>query len=100
METTETPMSDRLYIGTMGTTCYLDGLRGTTTGTVYGVGHKLTGVFVLMADTDEMRYAEISGLTGELNSWAVVKEHRVIDREEFDRLNGLDTMRAELGWKL
>lgn len=91
---------ETLYIETNGTTCYLGGQRGTVTGLLHGTGHHLLGAFVLMAEKDEMRYAEISGLTGDRNQRAVVKKHRAITRDEFDRLNGLDTMREELGWKL
>lgn len=91
---------EKLYIESTGTTCYLGGQRGTVTGLLHGTGHQLLGAFVLMADTDEIRYAEISGLTGERKTWGIVKSHRAITRDEFDRLNGIDTMRAEMGWKL
>jgi len=100
MNTTASTSQNRLYIETMGTYCTLDGERGRVTGVTYGPGHMLTGVFVVMEYVDEVRYCEVSRLVGERNQHAEIKTRRAITRDEFDRLNGLDTMRRELGWKL
>ena len=107
-----------IYTEVTGTTCYLDGRRGTAVGFKHGIGHHLDGVFVSMAEGG-MRYAEVGArvakcscgfkdfnldahretctITGRKTSHEVTS-HRVIDRDEFDRLNGLDALRTELGW--
>lgn len=89
-----------IYAGTAGATCYLDGMRGRTTGFTFAtIGHYVTGAFVERMDTAEggMYYAEFGGQR-EGDRYEVTA-HRAIDRDEFDRLNGLDVLRAELGWK-
>lgn len=90
---------DSIYTETLGTTCYLDGQRGTVTGLRH-TGRILVGAFVLMADVDEMRYVKLGDPTGGRGQFHPVQSHRKITRDEFDRLNGLDVIRTELGWKL
>ena len=112
---------DTIYTETPGTTCYLDGARGAVTGlnTTTGINARHIGAFISMA-SGGMRYAELGDLiatctcgseplglvehhdrcnlsTGR-KTHQEVTAHRLIDRDEFDRLNGLDTLRAELGW--
>ena len=85
-----------IYTGTAGATTYLDGQRGTTTGFTYAtIGHHITGAFVAM-NNGGMRYAKL-GNPCESDRYEVT-EHHAIDRNEFDRLNGIDALRAELGW--
>lgn len=110
-----------IYTETPGTTCYLDGARGVVTGlkTTNGINARHIGAFVSMANGG-MRYAELDiliatctcgadslgrpthhdhcNLTTDRKTHQEVTAHRFIDRDEFDRLNGLDTLRTELGW--
>jgi len=116
---TTTPAPATIYTEVTGCTCYLDGERGTMVGMKHGIGHHLDGVFVLMNEGG-MRYVEVGAKVAACNCGRPslnreghhehcnvprdrktsheVRSHREIDRDEFDRLNGIDALRAELGW--
>jgi len=88
---------DLLYTEVPGTTCYLDGRQGTVTGIHYAIGRKV-GAFVNMTDSIEMRFVTLDAPTGERGAHQAVRSWRVITRDEFDRINGFDGLRLELGW--
>lgn len=87
-------MSDTLYVATTGCTCYLDGQRGTVTG-LHNIGGTLVGAFVKTVD-GPMVYCNLTAADDESHR-TVVAYHK-IDREEFDRITGLDADRVTLGW--
>jgi len=113
-------MRDTLYTGSIGCTTYLDGERGTTVGLQYGIAHHIDGAFVKMFDGG-MRYVRLGSqvaacccgrpdlgkeghhqhcniATSRKTSHEILS-HYSIDRNEFDRITGLDKLRAELGWE-
>lgn len=87
-----------LYAQTAGCTSYVaNGERGTTTA----IDHY--GAFVLLAERDAMFYIELGGRydeDGKPLAHREVVSAREIDREEFDRITGIDKMRKEMGWAL
>lgn len=92
-------MADRLYLRTTGTTCYLDGARGTVTGLHYETG-KLIGAFVQMAESGKMVYCFLDRSTMSTDvSYCDVHRVREIDRDTFDQITGLDQDRVDLGWR-
>lgn len=105
---TETATVDTLYTETTGTTCYVAGQRGTVTGLQRDLG-RIVGAFVkLDGPTDtEGRYTgagalllvELGHATGDRGAWHTVTGSRPIDRAEFDRLTGLDSLAHDLGWR-
>lgn len=113
-------MSTTIYPG-VGTTCRVNNERATITGlkSTYGLDSRLLGLFA-RKDTGTMHYltlgAQVSTCTcgatslnkethnvlcdltqGRKGYYEVTGESE-IDRDAFDRLNGIDTLRTELGW--
>lgn len=104
-----------------GTTTYATGSRGVVVGVLstYGTNPRVTGAFV-REDGGDMEYVTLGNAIAACNCGAPlignpcltqcntildrrthyeVKGSSKIDRDEFDRLNGLDQLRAELGWR-
>lgn len=104
-----------------GTTTYITGSRGVVVGVLstYGTNPRTTGAFV-REDGGDMGYVTLGNpiapcdcgaplfgnpcvakcaTTLDRRTHHEVKGSRKIDRDEFDRLNGLDQLRAELGWR-
>lgn len=104
-----TTEQDRLYVETTGTTCYLAGQRGTVTGLHTHPAHGVLGAFVqLEGPTDAagtylapgpVLYVELGAAEGDRGQWREATSWRVLDRDGFDQLTGLDTLRTELGWR-
>lgn len=98
-----------IYTEVTGTTAYLAGQRGTVTGLHTHPAHGTLGAFVrLEGPTDAagrfiaqgpMLYVALGAKSGDRGQCHEVAGWRVIDRDEFDRINELDTLRADLGWK-
>jgi hypothetical protein len=88
---------ETIYTEAMGTTCYINGERGTVTGLWSTCGH-VTGAFVALDERPAMLYVMLGAKTGDRGQYHETTSAREIDREEFDRINGLDTLRRELGW--
>lgn len=99
---------DMIYTTTTGGTVYLNGQRGTLTG-LKSEGHTFTHAFVRLdgpVDNDgtyiapgPMLYVTLGGRKDEgANTWREAVSWRVIDRDEFDRINEIDTLRRDLGW--
>lgn len=105
---TETNTPATIYTEATGTTCYLGGQRGTVTGLHTHPAHGVLGAFIrLDGPTDAagvymapgpMLYADLGRATGERGQYHEVTAWRVIDRDQFDRITGLDTLRRDLGW--
>jgi hypothetical protein len=91
-------MGDRVYVESMGTTCYVGGERGIATE-VHTVRHRIEGAFVSLDERPVVLYVKLADPVSEHGSWREVVSSREVDRDEFDRIVGLDVLRAELGWK-
>lgn len=94
---TATTATDTIYTEVTGTTCYVGGGRGTVTGLHRNLG-RTVAAFVKM-DAGPMLYVTLGHATGERDAWHTVTDMRRIDRAEFDRINELDTLAHELGWR-
>lgn len=94
------PKRDRIYTGTAGTTCYINGERGTVTGFVYSNGGAayLDGAFIMLDERPQMLYVEVQATREE--RWHEVTSVRAINRDEFDRLADVDGIREALGWRI
>jgi len=89
---------DSIYVEVTGTTCHVDGIRGTVTGLQRDMGH-LVGAFVRADETGAMLYVTLGAAVGERGVHREVLAVKPIDREEFDRLTGLAALRSEFGWR-
>lgn len=113
-------MNTTIYPG-VGTTCRVNNDRATITGlkSTYGLDSRLLGLFA-RTDTGTMHYLTLGAQVATCTCGATVlgkETHNVlcdlaqgrkghyevtgeseIDRDAFDRLNGIDMLRAELGW--
>lgn len=56
--------------------------------------------FVKLDERSAMLYVELGAAAGERRERHEIVAVREIDRDEFDRLNGIDALRRELGWDL
>lgn len=92
-------LESRIYIEVSGCNTTINGERGVTVGFTHHANTK-TGAFVRLDDRPAMLYVELGHRTGERLVHAQIGNVREIDRDEFDRLNGIDRLRNELGWKL
>jgi hypothetical protein len=90
-------MNEDMYTGTNGCTTYVNGERGTTIRLLTIQG-RIRGAFVRLDERPVMVYVELGEPVGSLHHKVV--SFREIDREEFDRLNGIDIWRRDLGWDL
>lgn len=92
--------ADTLYTEVAGTNCYVDGEHGTVTAVVRepGLRNTVRAAFVHL-DCGDMLYVTLGRPTGDRDAWHEVRLSRRIDREEFDRLNTLDQLRRDLGWR-
>lgn len=99
-QTEEAP--DTLYAGTAGTLCHINGERGTVRGFryAYGQANPATHAYVVLDERPVMLLVELGQRVGDRLSWAEIASAREIDRDEFDRLTGLDEMRRQMGWTL
>lgn len=89
-----------VYIETTPTNCTIDGEHGQVTAIVRDLAPRRTprAAFVHL-DMGDMVYATLGEASGDRGQWCEVRSFRRIDRDEFDRLNELDTLRSELGWR-
>lgn len=112
--TAETAAS--IYTETLGTNCLLGGQHGIVTGLIRAPAgtsrdvrpRKPTDAFVKLegpVDTQgrfiapgHMLHLILGAARGARLQRSDVTGWRVIDRDEFDRLNDLDTLRRDLGW--
>ena len=93
--------TSRVYVAVAGCNCIIDGTHGYVTG-FHKEGRHLVGAFVHCPIKDgkgPTLYVELGKITGERGEHREVTSYRVIDREEFDRLNTLDQLRRDLGWR-
>ena len=90
-------MSDHIYTGVPGTTCYIGGERGAVTAFQYRGGDKV-GAFVQLVERPAMLHLDLS-LDVAPDSIAPVLAAREIDRDEFDRLIGVPDFRHDFGWR-
>lgn len=88
---------DTIYTEVVGTTCYVNDERGVVAG-LHSERRRIIAAFVRLDERDAMLYVSLGATTGERGTWREVVAAREIDREEFDRINGLDTLRREMGW--
>jgi hypothetical protein len=90
--------AQRIYIETTGTTAHVGGERGTVTG-VHRLGpDSWVGAFVKLDERPAMLYVE--GIyAGNRRQYMTVTSSREIDRDEFDRITGLDQAREGMGWR-
>lgn len=110
-----TELVSLIYTESLGTNCVLGGQQGIVTGliresrgTSRDEWRKPTDAFVKLegpADAQgrfiapgPMLHVSLGEATGDRRQHSEVLGWRVIDRDEFDHLNDLDTLRRELGW--
>lgn len=95
-------LMDTIYAEVEGTTCYINGERGIVTGVTRAADHNAhvrpVAAFVKLDERDAMLYLTLGSATDDRGVHHTVTAAREIDREEFDRINGLDTLRRNLGW--
>lgn len=106
---TTTTATATLYTEVTGTTAILADQRGTVTGLHTHPAHGTLGAFVRLdgpVDAEgryiapgAMLYVTLGARVGERGERHEVTGWRVINRDEFDRILELDTLRADLGWK-
>lgn len=89
---------DTIYVETANTTCYINGEQGIVRGLHYINGY-VDGAFVKLAERDVMLYVTTGGVPSQGKAWREVANAYEIDRDEFDRLNGIVQLRRELGWR-
>lgn len=90
-----------LFVGWEGGNCRVFGVHGSVTG-FHKEGKHLMGAYIKVAVWDgvgPMLYARLGRITGDKGDHREVTSLRAIDRDEFDRLEGLDTLRRDLGWR-
>jgi hypothetical protein len=95
------PETSHVYVAVTGCNCIIDGMHGYVT-CFHKEGRHLVGAFVHCPIKDgkgPMLYVELGKITGERGEHREVTSYRVIGREEFDRLNTLDQLRRDLGWR-
>jgi hypothetical protein len=92
--------TDVLYTEVAGANCYVNGEHGTVTAIVRdpGLRNTVRAAFVHL-DSGPMLYVVLGSACGERGTWHDVRSSRRIDREEFDRLNTLDQLRRDMGWR-
>lgn len=95
---TTTQNTESLYTEVPGCTTYIKGESGTTKGFTYTQNRK-SGAFVQLDMRDAMIYVTLGVRSGTRDQHSEVLSSREIDRDEFDRLNGIDLLRTELGWQ-
>lgn len=91
-------MTDRIYAETSGTTCYVNGQRGTVRGFTR-MGSRRTGAFISLDERPAMLYAELGHNFGDREQYNEVTAYREITRDDFDRIVGIPEIRTELGWR-
>ena len=117
-------MASTIHTEGTGTTCYINGERGTITGLhrTAGLHRRALGVFVKLNERPVMLFVEVGssvavcdcgrpdlGRSGHhiqcnLSRETPAKRHhevttvREITRDDFDRITELDTLRRETGW--
>ena len=84
-------------IGLTGTTCYINGERGTVTGYTEDKG-RITGAFVSLAERPVMLYAVVGYAVEGSMTEKYVAGATEINRDQFDVLTGLDQIRKDCGW--
>lgn len=110
--------------GATGTTCYVNGERGTITGfhRTAGLNRRTLGVFVKLDERPAMLFIEVGSSVAvcdcgrpdldkaghhaqcNLSREAPAQHHqeitavREITRDDFDRITELDVLRRETGW--
>ena len=107
MTQTETPHPIPLdmYTATAGCTTYAaGGERGTVTGFHYLRGTRGPVAAFVRREDGEMWVIDLGEATRERILDGHALHHRItggrrIDRDEFDRIVGIDAMRRELGWE-
>lgn len=100
--TTQTPVKiNLLWTGSFGCTTYAaGGHHGSLTGFHYEQGGRKVGAFVSISWTDEPEvwYVPLGRQVGD-HHHEVLEGARRITRDEFDRINDLHSLRADMGWK-
>ena len=98
------PIPFDMYTATAGcTTCAAGGERGTVTAFHYLRGARGPVAAFVRREDGEMWVIELGDATRERSLDGHVHHHRItggwrIDRDEFDRIVGINTMRREMGW--
>lgn len=91
-------MTESIYAETLGTTCYLNGERCTTTATRKRHGETV-GVFAKSDERPVMYYVEFGGIDDDKPQWWFVKSVTQITRDQFDALVDVPLIRHSLGWR-
>lgn len=91
---------ETLYTEVPGTNCIVGGRHGVVTEVVreLGLRHDPIAAFVHL-DSGQMLHVQLGKSTGDRDQWHEVRTFREIDREEFDRLTEIDTLRRDMGWR-
>lgn len=99
--TNETTSPDAIYTQVAGTTGYIKGERVTITR----IGRRGGAVAYAYAALDErpgmllIEFGRATQIQSGQPIWHEVIGSREIDRDEFDRLNHMDSVRHEMGWR-
>jgi hypothetical protein len=90
-------MAERIYTASSGTTAYVNGERGIVRGFHYAGGlGRIAGAFVRLDERDATVFVEFGPVAEE--PWREVVAAREVSRDEFDRIVGIDQIRADFGW--
>lgn len=93
---TQSTATQVIYTESMGTNCYLGETAGIVTGRFLAAG-KVVGAFVKL-DTGGMAHVTLGPAMGDRGQWHEVVRWLIIDRDDFDRITGLDEARRDWGW--
>lgn len=98
MQTTD--VQTAIYVESTPTNCAIAGEHGQVTGIVRDLAPRLTprAAFVHL-DEGGMLYVTLGAARGDRSQWREVATSRRIDRDEFDRLTEIDTLRRDMGWR-
>jgi len=87
-----------VWIGTTGCGVHLGGSRATTTGILYSrTGRRRAEALLVRFDLGGGRALVEVEPTAEGN-WGKIKRWYMVDRDQFDKVAGIDEIRAEMGW--
>jgi hypothetical protein len=91
-------MADHIYVESTPTNCFIDGEHGQVTGIVHGPLRIPRAAFVYL-DSGDMLHVVLGQAHDERGQWREVVVSRRIDRDDFDRLTEIDTLRHNMGWR-
>ena len=93
-------MADHIYVESTPTNCFVDGELGQVTGIVHDLSlRRIPRAAFVHLDSGDMLHVVLGAARGERDQWREVVASRRIDRDDFDRLTEIDTLRHDMGWR-